>query len=192
MAKIDHLIQVLKIGTQEQIAKELADFYTYVSLQLIESVVFIFIYLLYLQYANIKELTFDGESVGMQTLIDALFRIIRDPTSSSLYPLALQVLRVFCRVKTAGEMFSSDRVETLLHLAMLVGEEEAFMTENSQSFDVRVVVEAQKCISNLLSLSPTVRKICCSNSCIEGIMLRLRMHPDPKLPHEVNFHLSIY
>ena len=105
----------------------------------------------------------------------------------NLCPLALQVLRVFCRTKAAGDVFSTDRIETLLHLAMLVGEEEAFMTENSQSFDARIVVEAQKCISNLLSISQTVRKICCSNSCIEGIMLRLRMHPDPKLPHEVSF-----
>ena len=31
MTKIDHLLQVLKIGTHEQIANELADFYTHVS-----------------------------------------------------------------------------------------------------------------------------------------------------------------
>ena len=103
-----------------------------------------------------------------------------------LYPLSLQVTRILTReAEIAENCFSSDRIETLLHLAMLVGEEEAFMTETSQSFDVKTVVEAQKCLSNLLSLSATVRRICQQNSLIEGIMLRLRMHPDPKLPQDV-------
>lgn len=123
----------------------------------------------------------------MKSLIDILFDIICDADMANVCPLALQVLRIFSRNATIAEnQFNSVRIETLLHLAMLVGEEEAFMTENSQSFDAKVVVEAQKCLSNLLSVSPNVRKICCNNSCVEGIMLRLRMHPDPKLPHEVS------
>lgn len=114
--------------------------------------------------------------------------MIRDSSKVSLYALALQVIRILTRdAQVADTIFNADRIETLLHLANLVGEEEAFMTENSTSFDAKIVVEAQKCLSNLISISNTVRRICCSNSSVEGIMLRLRMHPDPKLPHEVKY-----
>ena len=127
-----------------------------------------------------------GDIKSKKTLIDAFFRIAREPEMANVCPLALQVLRILTRDPSVESHFSSDKIETLLHLAMLVGEEEALLTENNKSFDARIVVEAQKCISNLLSISSTVRRICCSNSCIEGIMMRLRMHPDPKLPQDVS------
>lgn len=165
---MDDLLQILKVGSQEQVAKELATFFT--------------------QHSTVPVLK--GEFAGKQASMEELFRIIRDPALANLCPLALQVMRIFTREPAIAEtQFTSDRIETLLHLAMLVGEEEAFMTENSQSFDAKIVVEAQKCLTNLLSLSTRVRRICSSNSCVEGIMLRLRIHPDPKLPQEVSQHI---
>ncbi|KAH9409698.1 PREDICTED: synembryn-A-like [Rhagoletis zephyria] len=163
---MDNLLQILRVGSQEQVAKELASFYT-----------------------NFSTVTLvKGEFTGKQAIMEELFRLVRDPDMANLCPLALQVMRVFTREPAIAEtQFNSDRIETLLHLAMLVGEEEAFMTENSQSFDVKIVVEAQKCLTNLLSLSAKVRRICSNNSCVEGIMLRLRIHPDPKLPQEVKY-----
>lgn len=121
-----------------------------------------------------------------QSLLEQLFLIVRDAQSVNIYPFALQVMRILTRDSSVTDtQFDSSRVDTLLHLAMLVGEEEAFMTENSNLFDAKIVVEAQKCISNLICISPNVQKICSENSCIEGIMFRLRMHPDPNLPQEV-------
>lgn len=97
-------------------------------------------------------------------------------------------MRIFTRDKIhLNELFTADRIETLLHMANLVGEEEAFLTEKSEVFDVKVVVEAQKCLCNLIFNSITTQKLCANNSCIEGIMLRLRMHPDPLLPNEVKY-----
>ena len=97
-------------------------------------------------------------------------------------------MRIFTRDKIhLNELFTADRIETLLHMANLVGEEEAFLTEKSDVFDVKVVVEAQKCLCNLIFNSITTQKLCANNSCIEGIMLRLRMHPDPLLPNEVKY-----
>lgn len=121
-----------------------------------------------------------------QKLVDNLFRVLRDPQKVQLYATTLQVLRILTRDnQTVDILFSNDRIETILHLAMLVGEDEAFMTENSQSFDAKIVVESQKCLSNLIALSSTIRRTCSNNCCIDGIMLRLRMHPDPNLPYEV-------
>lgn len=123
-----------------------------------------------------------------QKLIENLYRILRDSKKLQLCPVTLQVLRILTRDNsTVDSLFTTDRIETLLHLAMLVGEDEAFMTENSQAFDAKIVVEAQKCLSNLIALSSTIRRTCSNNSCIDGIMLRLRMHPDPKLPYEVSY-----
>lgn len=119
-------------------------------------------------------------------LMECLFRIIRDPEYASEQALCLQTMRILTRDKShLSELFTADRIETALHLAMLVGEEEAFMTQTNKLFDARVVVEAQKCLCNLIYNCTTIQKLCANNSCIEGIMLRLRMHPDPQLPHEV-------
>lgn len=82
------------------------------------------------------------------------------------------------------ELFTEDKINDMLHLARLVGEEEAFMTENSKEFDTKVVVEAQKCICNLLFNSTRIQTFCGQNNCIDGIMLRLKMYKDPKLPIE--------
>lgn len=82
------------------------------------------------------------------------------------------------------ELFTEDKLNLMLHLARLVGEEEAFMTENSKEFDTKVVVESQKCICNLLFNSTRIQNFCCKNSCIDGIMLRLKMYKDPQLPVE--------
>ncbi|OTF79670.1 synembryn-A-like protein, partial [Euroglyphus maynei] len=109
-----------------------------------------------------------------QKLVDNLFRVLRDPQKVQLYATTLQVLRILTRDnQTVDILFSNDRIETILHLAMLVGEDEAFMTENSQSFDAKIVVESQKCLSNLIALSSTIRRTCSNNCCIDGIMLRL-------------------
>ncbi|XP_075586533.1 ric8 guanine nucleotide exchange factor A [Dermatophagoides farinae] len=160
------LIQTLQLGNDEQISTELVNFFT--------------------QYGNTTIL---HDSLPLkQKLVDNLFRVLRDLQKIQLYATTLQVLRILTRDNsTVDTLFANDRIETLLHLAMLVGEDEAFMTENSQSFDAKIVVEAQKCLSNLIALSPTIRRTCSNNCCIDGIMLRLRMHPDPNLPYEVKY-----
>ena len=81
------------------------------------------------------------------------------------------------------ELFGEDKLNSMLHLARLCGEE-AFMTENSKEFDTKVIVESQKCICNLLFNSTRIQSFCCKNSCIDGIMLRLKMYKDQQLPIE--------
>ncbi|KAF7492738.1 Synembryn-A [Sarcoptes scabiei] len=160
------LIQTLQIGNEEHISKGLVKFFT--------------------EFGN--STTLQDSLAVKQKLVENLFRIVRDSNRVCLYATTLQVIRILTRDNaTVDTLFTNDRIETLLHLAMLVGEEEAFMTENSQSFDSKIVVESQKCLSNLIALSPLIRRTCGNNSCIDGIMLRLRMHPDPKLPYEVKY-----
>lgn len=98
----------------------------------------------------------------------------------------MTTLRILTRDKrNLDELFASDRIETLLHLAKLVGEKEAFMNENCNDFNAQIVVEAQKCLCNLLFNSPAIQRMCCGNSAIDGVMLRLRMYREPQLPIDV-------
>lgn len=100
----------------------------------------------------------------------------------------MQVLRLTTRETELvnSPAYTLEHLETLLHLANLVGEQETNLNESDHElFDSRIVVEAQKCLCNLLCLSADVRRACAENSCLPGIMCRLRMHPDPNLPNEV-------
>lgn len=117
-----------------------------------------------------------------------MFDLLSDVNESENFYIYLQAIRIMTRNKVdLDELFTEDKLNSMLHLARLVGEEEAFMTENSREFDTKVVVESQKCICNLLFNSARIQGYCCKNSCIDGIMLRLKMYKDQKLPVEVKY-----
>ncbi|CAG2178308.1 unnamed protein product, partial [Oppiella nova] len=163
---MEELIKVLKLANKTDINNKLQQFLN--------------------QFGNV--FTVEDSLQHKKSLLESLFRVLRDPEFVGEQVLCLQVLRILTRDKShLDELFSADRIETVLHLAMLVGEEEAFMTRQNVRFDPQVVVEAQKCLCNLIYNSHTIQKLCANNSCIEGIMLRLRMHPDPQLPQEVKY-----
>lgn len=116
-----------------------------------------------------------------------IFRNFKDPAHQKHFPVFLTTLRILSRDKNGlDELFTADRIENLMHLSRLIGDQEN-LNFNSENFDARVVVESLKCLCNLIYLSPAVRHICCNNSCIDGIMLRLKMYKDPHLPTEVKY-----
>lgn len=84
-------------------------------------------------------------------------------------------------------LFTPDRIETILHMANLVGEEEAYMTDSCSDFDSKIVVESLKCLSNLVYHNSVIQRMCCHNSTLDGIMLRMKMYKDPQLPSEVKY-----
>ncbi|XP_054152971.1 synembryn-A-like [Oppia nitens] len=164
---MDELIKVVKTGNKNDISVKIQQFLN--------------------QYG--KLFTIDDTIQHKKQLTECLFRLLRDPEYVELHSHCLEVMRILTRDKQhCGDLFSADRIETMLHLAMLVGEEEAFMTLQNTRFDTRVVVEAQMCLCNLIYNCSTIQKLCANNSCIEGIMLRLRMHPDPQLPQDVKYY----
>lgn len=120
--------------------------------------------------------------------MEGLFRLLRDPKYCEQHTLALSTLRIMSRDShKLDELFTPDRIETLLHLANLVGEEEAYMTDSSQEFDASIILEAQKCLCNIIYNNSTIQRMCCHNDCIDGIMLRMRMYKDPQLPLEIKY-----
>lgn len=126
--------------------------------------------------------------VKKEQVVEGIFRYLRDPGHSDHHALCLKFLKILSRDKRDPEtLFTAGRIETLLHLANLVGEEEAYMTDNSKFFDALVVIEAQKCLCNLMFNSKVILRLCSNNNCIDGIMLRMRMYKDPALPNQVKY-----
>lgn len=123
-----------------------------------------------------------------EQVVEGMFRYLRDPVHSDQHSLFLKFLKILSRDKRDPEtLFTAGRIETLLHLANLVGEEEAYMTDNSKFFDAQVVIEAQKCLCNLMFNSKVILRLCSNNNCIDGIMLRMKMYKDPALPNQVKY-----
>lgn len=121
-------------------------------------------------------------------MIEGLFRVLRDNDRCEHHVLCLSTLRIMTRdSKNLDVLFTADRIETMLHLANLVGEEEAYMTNSSKDFDSRIVIEAQKCLCNLIYNNQVIQRLSCHNSTIDGIMLRMKMYKEPSLPLEVKY-----
>ncbi|KAI1309411.1 Synembryn-A [Halotydeus destructor] len=137
---------------------------------------------------NGQQFSLEEPVIRKKQLVDCIYKVLRDPERTDQYALCLATLRILTRDKKhLDELFAPDRIETILHLANLVGEEEAYMTDNNQAFDAKIVVEAQKCLCNLIYNNGVIQRMCCSNSCIDGIMLRMRMFKDPQLPMEIKY-----
>nr|XP_027221948.1 synembryn-A-like [Penaeus vannamei] len=112
---------------------------------------------------------------------------LSDPAASVTHQTCLSVIRILSRDKQSlNNVIDSDRLAVIVRLAGLVPEEEALQRLNQQ-INYDVVTEAQKCLSNLLYNSSAIQRMCCVNSCIPGLMCRLKTFKDPDLPHLVKY-----
>ncbi|RXG59236.1 Synembryn-A [Armadillidium vulgare] len=108
------------------------------------------------------------------------------PTSNENFKLScLKTLRILSRDKALyNGVIDGEHVKLVVRLAGLVSKEEAIEHLNKQ-VNYEVVMEAQKCLSNMIYNSSAVQRLCCGNSCIPGLMCRLRTFRDPDLPNKV-------
>jgi len=163
---MDIVISALKSGSSTEIVDKLTNF----------------------NNQHCQSTSLDADLTKKKQLVESLFRLLRDPEQSDHHFLVLSTLRILTRDgRSLDQVFTPDRIETILHMANLVGEEEAYMTDSSSSFDSRLVVEGQKCLCNLIFNSPIIQRLCCHNSTIDGIMLRMKMYREPSLPIEVKY-----
>lgn len=163
---MDVVISALKSGSSTEIVNKLTDF----------------------NNQHCQSMSLDADLTKKKQLAESLFRLLRDPEQSDHHALVLSSLRILTRdARSLDQLFTPDRIETILHMANLVGEEEAYMTNSSSSFDSRLIVEGQKCLCNLIFNSPIIQRLCCHNSTIDGIMLRMKMYREPSLPIEIKY-----
>ncbi|MPC09138.1 Synembryn-A [Portunus trituberculatus] len=118
---------------------------------------------------------------------DVIMTRLSDPSSSSTHQICLSAIRILSRDKASlPRVVSKDRLSVIVHMAGLVSEEEALQRLNQQ-INYDVVIEAQKSLSNLVFNSTFIQRMCCVNSCIPGLMCRLKTFRDPDLPHIVKY-----
>lgn len=120
-------------------------------------------------------------------LWDLIMARLSDPMASTTHQTCLSAIRILSRDKSSlHRVVDKDRLSVIVRLAGLVSEEEALKRLNQQ-INYDVVIEAQKCLSNLVYNSSAIQRLCCVNSCIPGLMCRLKTFRDPELPHIVKY-----
>ncbi|CAL4134284.1 unnamed protein product, partial [Meganyctiphanes norvegica] len=128
-----------------------------------------------------------GTSDTCKRLWKVIMSRLKDSQASNIHQSCLDTVRILSRDKsTLNDVIDQERLAVIVRLAGLVPEEEALQNLNQQ-INYEVVAEAQKCLSNLVFQSQAVQKWCCVNSCIPGLMCRLKTFRDPDLPHLVKY-----
>ncbi|XP_013406285.1 synembryn-A isoform X3 [Lingula anatina] len=133
----------------------------------------------------------DIDKETKQQIVKVALAHLNDPTYQEAYVPFLETLRILSRDKAGLEALTTDELlKTMVKLAGL----ECFSHEEgeqgngpSQQGNPQVVIEAQKCLCNLIFNSSSAQRICCNNGCVEGIVQRLKTYKDPELQHEIKF-----
>ncbi|XP_069680311.1 synembryn-A [Periplaneta americana] len=121
-----------------------------------------------------------------QKLWSCLFDRLENPAEVPCYKNCLTCIRILSRDKTdLNELVCGSWLETLLRHAGLVSQEEALSKINESPVDYEVMLEAQKCLCNIIFNSPCAQALSSKNHSIEGVVMRLRTYRDPELPHEI-------
>lgn len=138
---------------------------------------------------NAKVFTFPDFQVSERKhLVSTLLKILKQPADEACHVTCLETLRILSRDKKHLEdVFSREVLDSLSRLAGLIIQEEEIIEEGFQEEKAKVIVEAQKTLCNLIFNSPVVQRICSTNGCIEGVMLRLKLYSSPSLPHDVKY-----
>lgn len=122
-------------------------------------------------------------------VVDALVHRLNSPDSSRCHVLCLKTLRMFSREKDKlVNMVSEITIASIMKMTGLnhYAVEEGDLIE-IQNGDPEVMLEALKCLCNLVFNSQLAQRICSKNGCVEGIIQRLKTYKDPTLPHEIKF-----
>lgn len=125
-----------------------------------------------------------------QLFFEALFQRLNEKLQRQTYVACLESIRIVSREKSGLEAVSTESaLRTLLHHAGLItspGEDEENLGFTTIQ-DAIVIIEAQKCLCNIIFNSHPAQRICSTNNCIEGIVQRLKTYKDPSLVHEIKF-----
>ncbi|XP_076038341.1 chaperone Ric-8A-like isoform X2 [Oratosquilla oratoria] len=120
-------------------------------------------------------------------LWSVIFHRLVNPAASGMLLTCLNTVRILSRNKAGVDsVVDRDRVSTLVKLAGLVTEEEA-LTRLNEQINYDVVLEAQKSLFNLVYNSKAIQRYCCGNSCVPGLMCRMKLFRDPDVPHLVKY-----
>ncbi|GLH14115.1 Synembryn [Gryllus bimaculatus] len=137
-----------------------------------------------------KTFTFNelNENDKRRRLWDILQRKLDNAEDSACHIHALSCIRILSREKIQlDDLISEQWLETLLSLAGLLSQEEAMTRINQPLTDYEVVLEAQKCLCNIVFNSKVALAMSCKNHTIEGVVMRMRTYRDPDIPSDIKY-----
>ncbi|KAJ9585217.1 hypothetical protein L9F63_002980, partial [Diploptera punctata] len=135
------------------------------------------------QTFTFHDLEHDGKRRKLWT---SIFHRLESSAESSCFKNCLTSIRILSRDKTElNELVCEKWLETLLRHAGLMSQEEAINCINQAPVDYEVMLEALKCLCNLIFNSSVAQALSAKNHSIEGIVMRLRTYRDPELPHDI-------
>ncbi|GAB6025666.1 Synembryn-A [Chamberlinius hualienensis] len=134
---------------------------------------------------NAQTMTFEDLSIGdlrgrlWRALFERLKRVNENAESTLII---LEAVRILSRDKTAlDEIITPEIGKSLAGLSGLSP------AKDITSAGIKVVVEAQKCLCNLIYNCLTVQRLCCVNGCVEGIVERLKAFKDPNVTYDIKY-----
>ncbi|XP_067000319.2 synembryn-A [Anabrus simplex] len=137
------------------------------------------------QTFTFTELNDDGKRRRLWTL---LIKHLENSDDAPCHKYCLACIRILSRDKTdLNELVCENWLGTLLRLAGLVSQEEALTRINQLNPDYEVILEALKCLCNIIFNSTTAQVLSSVNHSVEGIVMRLRTYRDPDLPADIKF-----
>jgi len=121
-----------------------------------------------------------------QQIISALIMRLEKSSARVCHASCLETMRVLSREKSGFDAMTTESALNLFvrHAGLDCRESDASPTIQ----DVNVMLEAQKCLCNIIFNSPAAQRICSMNGCVEGIVMRLKTYKDPELIHDIKFY----
>lgn len=120
------------------------------------------------------------------TIWNAIFGLMRKANEKhenapDVYPDCLAAIRILSRDKThLNQAITVEQFDTLLNIAN-IGK------KNESISDPTVIIEALKCLCNLVYQSTNCQMMCLKNAAIDGIVRRLRTYKDENVPYDVQY-----
>ncbi|XP_055594057.1 synembryn [Uranotaenia lowii] len=130
------------------------------------------------QVFNFSHLTTSGQWV---LFWNRLFEYLTDPELVECRGNALVAIKLLSRDKTyLNETVHGGQLDCLLNLA-------GIGMQQDENWNEDVVVEALKCLSNLIFQSKKCQELCLGNPSTEGILRRIKMYKDSNHCYDVKY-----
>ncbi|GAB1599907.1 synembryn-A-like [Argonauta hians] len=129
------------------------------------------------------------EDSQIQKIIAALCQNLGEKRSACSVCEYLRTLRIFSRDTNVAEILSLESTLSLLMTEAWLHQtaEESDKITSLKNEDTEVIVEAQKCLCNIIYNSKKAQHICSMNGCIEGVIQRMKTYKDANLKHDIKY-----
>lgn len=143
--------------------------------------------------ANSQTFTFPNLDFNLKRdCVEAILTWLKKPNVEPKTSIAcLQAFRIISRDKSNMQALTNEN--SLMTLIKVAGIQH-YATQDVDDVavdivptDQAVIVEAQKCLCNVIFNSIEAQRFCCKSGCVDGVVQRLKTYGDPEVQFDVKF-----